>query len=224
MEDSERGSFRPAWIVVGIVTCVVFGSTVNQCLTCARAPEPTIAIIDVAGEPFLAPEEEGPSQPPIDIAPKLPPPVKGSAFEPERPPGLADHEDLTFDKLASYQYEVQDVKEGAALPEQIPASVKALDGRKIAIRGFMIPYRNDGDQVSEFILLRNQGLCCFGIVPRMNEWIHVRMAPGEFAPYATDVPLTVFGELEIGEAYENKVLMSLYRMESTCVIAPPVYR
>jgi len=224
MEDTDRGSFRPAWIVVAIVTCVVFGSTVNQCLTCARAPEANLAVFDVEGEPFLAPEEEGPSQPPIDIVPKPPPLPTDSAFKVERPPGLEDHEDLTFDKIAGYQYEVKSAEEAAEEPEQIPASIRALHGRKIAIRGFMVPYRNDGDQVSEFILLRNQGLCCFGIVPRMNEWIHVRMAPGESAPYAIDVPITVFGKLEVGEVYENKALMSVYRMESTCVIAPPVYR
>jgi hypothetical protein len=218
---------RPFWISIAIVTCVVTGSAMNRCLTCAqplRAAAPPVA--PVAGDPFL---EEAPR----DIEPK---PKPAPVAETPKPAGLEDHEDLTFDKLASYQYQVEDLKDGQVPKDQIPASVRALQGRKIAIKGFMIPYRNDGENVTEFILLRNQGLCCFGIVPRMNEWIHVRMAPGCHAPYATDVPLTVFGALDVGEAYEKGgigpggyrkglgPLMSLYRMESTRVIAPPVFR
>ena len=138
--------------------------------------------------------------------------------------GIEDHEDLTFDKLGSYPYEVFELKEGVTPREQIPASVKELDKRRIAIKGFMLPYRNNGESVTEFILLRNQGLCCFGMVPRMNEWVHVTMAEGTGAPYAVDLPITVFGTLAVGEVYEKNVLMSLYRMESTVVVVPPVYR
>ena len=50
-----------------------------------------------------------------------------------------------------------------------------------------------GEDVVEFVLVRNQGACCFGVVPRMNEWIHVTMAPETTAPYAVDIPITVFG-------------------------------
>lgn len=224
---------RPTWIAVAIVTCVIFGSTVNKCLTCGQpvvhaAPPVTVE----QGTPFV--EERGPGGEeamrafePMPRAPAPPP-------EPiARPPGLEDHEDLTFDKLASYPYEVFELKKGETPKEQIPASVKELDGKKIAIRGFMLPYRNNGESVTEFILLRNQGLCCFGTVPRMNEWVHVTMAEGTGAPYALDVPITVFGTLAAGEVYEwhagsdgveKGVLMSVYRMESTVVVVPPVYR
>jgi hypothetical protein len=87
--------------------------------------------------------------------------------------------------------------------------------------------------VTEFILLRNQGLCCFGTVPRMNEWVHVVMAEGTHAPYAMDLPITVFGTLSVGEVYEwqtgrdgveRGILMSVNRMTGTAVIVPPVYR
>ncbi len=214
---------RPTWIAVAIVTCVIFGSTVNKCLTCGPGTKAEAAPIVVReGKPFVGvkgPGEEGMLT--FEPRPKAPPPEP--VVEP-KPVGLEDHEDLTFDKLASYKYEVHERIEGVPPVEQIPASVRELDGRKIAIKGFMLPYRNDGENVTEFILLRNQGLCCFGTVPRMNEWIHVKMAPGKGAPYSIDVPITVFGALAVGEEYEKNVLMSLYRMESTAVVVPPVYR
>jgi len=212
---------RPTWIAVAIITCVVFGSTMNKCL-CGRSLDQEAAAqpIEVNDGTALV-EEKGPGEggEPLPAAA----PAKDAVAEP-KPAGLEDHEDMTFDKLASYKYEVHERVEGVPLPDQIPASVKDLDGRKIAIKGFMLPYKNDGENVTEFILLRNQGLCCFGTVPRMNEWVHVKMAPGKGAPYSIDIPLTVFGTLKVGEEYEKNVLMSLYRMESTAVIVPPVFR
>jgi hypothetical protein len=213
---------RPTWIAVAIVTCVIFGSTVNRCLTCGQpVVTPRTAAVGVEpGTSFVAaPAAAGE---PITFEPK--PKPKPEPVKEPKPPGLEDHEDLSFDKLASYAYEVHELTPDLEIDTQLPASVKELKGKKIAIRGFMLPYRNDGEYVTEFILLQNQGLCCFGRVPRMNEWVHVTMAPGKGAPYALDVPLTVFGTLDVGEVYEKNVLMSLYRMEASTVIVPPVYR
>jgi hypothetical protein len=237
--DGDHGTFRPVWITVSIVTCVIVGSTLNRCLTCGEAVPVHVPVASVSGEPFL---KRGPPDPPdtgsegamrtIEPRPQPPPPTVDTAPQP-RPPGLLDFEDLTFDKLASYAYDMPELIDGKVAKQQIPASVRDLDGRKVAIRGFMVPYRNEGEVVTEFILLRNQGLCCFGIVPRMNEWIHVRMKPGEGAPYAVDIPITVFGALEVGEMCEKGLLgpdqpyakalgalMSVYRMEGTAVLAP----
>jgi hypothetical protein len=216
---------RPTWIAVAIVTCVIFGSTVNKCLTCgpgAKAEAKPRVVRE--GRPFVGAKGRGEEGEMLAFEPRPRQPAPEPPAEQPKPAGLEDHADLTFDKLASYKYEVRERVEGAAPLEQIPASVKELDGKKFAIKGFMLPYRNDGENVIEFILLRNQGLCCFGTVPRMNEWIHVKMAPRTGAPYSIDIPITVFGTLAVGEEYEKNVLMSLYRMESTFVLVPPVYR
>jgi hypothetical protein len=224
----ERGSFRPGWIAVAIVTCVLFGSTMNRCLTCGKPLDAAEPVVPEAGTPFV--QEQKPAQ---TWEPKPKPPEPEPAAKPQ---GLEDYEDVTFDKLGSYKYEMEELHEGDAPKEQIPDSIHALSGRKIAIKGFMIPYRNNGESVTEFILLRNQGLCCFGTVPRMNEWIHVAMAPGKGAPYAMDVPITVFGTLDVKETWDKSkdpdpatgtrrlILMSVYRMEAVAVIVPPVYR
>ena len=33
-QDRQKGAARPLWIAVAVVTCVLFGSTINKCLTC----------------------------------------------------------------------------------------------------------------------------------------------------------------------------------------------
>ena len=213
---------RPKWIAVAIVTCVIFGSTVQKCLTCGAPAHAALPIPVEDGKPLIT----------TDIEP-MPRPAAPPPAPEERPKGLDDHEDVSFDRLSSYAYEVFELKRGDTPKEQIPASVKDLDGKKVAIKGYMLPYRNVGEGVVEFILLRNQGLCCFGTVPRMNEWVHVIMAEGTSAPYAMDLPITVFGTLSIGEVHEwqtgkdgveHGILMSINRMSGTVVVVPPVYR
>jgi len=218
----ESGVFRPAWVAVALVSCVLVGTAVQRCLFCAAPPGEDAAPppAEVRGAPIDAPAVPAPA--PADLTPV---PMRKGPPEPERPAGLEDHQDLGFDKLAGFLYEFElAAREDEKKKDQIPQSVHDLDGRKIAIKGFMIPLKSDGTAVEEFVLVRNQGACCFGIVPRMNEWVHVRMASGKSAPYAVDIPLTVFGTLEVGETYQNKLLMSVYRLEATHVIEPPLYR
>ncbi|MGH7162583.1 MAG: hypothetical protein ACREID_03790, partial [Planctomycetota bacterium] len=66
--------------------------------------------------------------------------------------------------------------------------------------------------------------CCYGVMPRMNEWVHVKMAPGKKAKFAIHVPLVAYGTLAVGEQIEDGIVMSLYRMESTEVTEPPLFR
>jgi hypothetical protein len=152
------------------------------------------------------------------------PAAVSSAPEPEpvpddAPQSLLLNYDLTFDDLASYRYEYPEDGRNPK-KDQIPAKILKLDGKPISIKGFMIPLKVRGEDVTEFVLVRNQHACCFGIVPAMNEWIHVIMDPERFAPYAIDIPITVFGKLEVGESFENGLLMSIYRMQSNQVDEP----
>ncbi|MHC4819071.1 MAG: DUF3299 domain-containing protein [Planctomycetota bacterium] len=243
MSKAQKGVVRPLWIGTAVVTCVVFGSTVNKCLTCFSPPPPPTAgeAAFVRGERLDAPVAPVAvaDDPAIEIGETIPATVgewgetaapaaetvaRGAEPAPDtEPQSLLVHLDLTFDDLASYRYEYP---EDGKTPkkDQIPAKILGLDGTRIAIKGFMIPLKNDGEEVVEFVLVRNQNACCFGIVPAMNEWIHVKMNPEEVAPYAIDIPITVFGKLEIGETYENELLMSIYRMQSNNVVEPVILR
>ena len=243
MSKAQRGVIRPLWIGTAVVTCVVIGSTINKCLTCFSPPPQgdAAATALVRGERLDAPVEPVATadEPAIEIGAAMPAMI-GECGEPARPAAetvatapepapdiepqsMFVHLDLTFDDLASFGYEYPEDGR-AAKKDQIPAKILKLDGRRIAIRGFMIPLKNDGEDVVEFVLVRNQNACCFGIVPAMNEWIHIKMDPEKVAPYSIDIPITVFGKLEVGETYENELLMSIYRMQGNQVVEPVVLR
>ena len=78
----------------------------------------------------------------------------------------------------------------------------------------------NGDKATSFILARNQATCCYGIVPRLNEWMFVQMKKGASTDAIMDVPLTVFGTLSVGEEKKQNQAWNLYRMVSDKVLIP----
>jgi hypothetical protein len=131
---------------------------------------------------------------------------------------------IDFDELASFDYAVPDDSAGVETvaveeEEKIPASIRALDGRLVRLKGFMLPTRLEAGLTKEFLLMRDQSMCCFGVVPRINEWVSVRMAGGGVRPLM-DQPVTVFGTLRVGATFENGMLVGLYRMEGEDLAGP----
>ena len=142
------------------------------------------------------------------------------------PPG---YERVGFETLSAFPFEVtRDLAEGtnrvatgaAASRPAIPAAVKALDGRLVAIQGFLLPVKMNNGLAFEFLLLRNQNLCCFGSIPKINEWITVE-AKGEGVKPIMDQPLTVLGRLHVGEIREQGYLVGLYRLDAERICLPP---
>ena len=123
---------------------------------------------------------------------------------------------LGFDKLASYKF-IPPAFDPAADPkavpptgnEQIPAQVKGWSGKKAIVTGFMLPVKMDGGLVTEFLLVKDPMLCCYGVMPNMNEWVVVRMVKGGVKPMM-DVPLSFLGELKVGAMYENGYMTGVY--------------
>jgi len=120
-----------------------------------------------------------------------------------------------FDRLAGYDYEASAATlaaEGKAGATAIPQSIRALDGTEVAVRGFMLPLKIDGGLVREFLLMRDQSMCCFGIVPNINDWVSVSMSPPGVKAIM-DQPVIIFGTFDVGEVYDHGMLSSIYRME-----------
>jgi hypothetical protein len=93
----------------------------------------------------------------------------------------------------------------------VPAAIKALNGKQISIRGFMLPLDLDQTGVGEFMLNGSLDMCYFGAPVRMNEWVLVKMS-GTKRTRFTHLPIVVNGQLEVGEQMKNGRVMSLYRM------------
>lgn len=132
----------------------------------------------------------------------------GRAAEPASSPG---YEEVGFDRLAGYSYTPPDA-DAAPVPNQIPEKIKALDRRKVAVTGFMLPTKMDKGLVTEFLLVKDPMMCCYGVVPKVNEWIVVKMNGPGVKPLM-DLPLTFEGRLHVGELFENGYLTGLYLLE-----------
>lgn len=125
------------------------------------------------------------------------------------------YQTVSFAQLSDYEYEVPDplTNGGVAGANVIPAKVKALDGRKLAVRGFMLPLDLDQNGVSQFLLNGSFDMCYFGAPVKMNEWILVTMKGGKKTPF-THLATLVYGTLSVGEEIKNGRVMSLYRMQA----------
>jgi len=124
---------------------------------------------------------------------------------------------LGFDQLASYAFTPPPFDPSAdpkATPpsgeEQIPASVKAWNGKKAVVTGFMVPVKMEKGLVTELLLMRNTMACCYGSVPNMNEWVVIKMKNG-IQPLM-DVPVAIYGSIKVGAMFENGYMTGLYEV------------
>jgi hypothetical protein len=133
-----------------------------------------------------------------------------------------------FDKLAGFPFKVTDdmiIGTGDALANsrdintQIPPSVKALDEKEVSITGFMLPTKVDDGKATEFLLLKNQSMCCYGLTPNLNEYVSVRLNGHGVKPIM-DRLITVSGKLHVGEMRQSRLLVGLYQLDGEKVDAP----
>jgi hypothetical protein len=126
-------------------------------------------------------------------------------------PAKADgYENVGFDRLAAFEYTPPETE--TAVKDQIPAKIKALDQRKVAVTGFMLPTKMDKGLVKEFLLVKDAMMCCYGAMPKVNEWIVVKMNGAGVKPLM-DLPITFEGKLRVGEMFENGYLTGVYLLE-----------
>lgn len=72
----------------------------------------------------------------------------------------------------------------AANSIEIPESAKALDGQKVFIKGFVYP-SSQIEGIRTFLLVRDEGSCCFGGDPKITERIQVTLADPRGMTYST---------------------------------------
>lgn len=160
------------------------------------------------------------------------PTVAGSAVPAEpnesvTPPTAAGEPyTLGFDKLSAFTYEMPpdllDTNQPAVSKpsDQIPAAVRAFDKKDVALKGFMLPLKVEAGLVTELLILRDQSMCCYGAVPKINEWVSVKMA-GKGVKPVMDQAVTLIGKLHVGEVRENGYLVGIYQMEGEKIANPP---
>ena len=133
--------------------------------------------------------------------------------------------DVSFDRLASFDYEMPEdlteevVGETEGSSDQIPASIRDLNEKSIALKGFMLPLKVEEGLVTEMLIMRDQSMCCYGTVPKINEWVSVKME-GKGVKPVMDQAVTLFGKLKVGEIRENGYLVGIYEMDGDRMDGP----
>jgi hypothetical protein len=101
-----------------------------------------------------------------------------------------------------------------------PESTQSLDGERVAIVGYMIPldWVPGEDRITSFMLVRDFAQCCFGGMPRPDEWIDVITPLGESAGFYAYRPVRVIGKMRVGlDRPADAMVASVYQMVATDV-------
>jgi hypothetical protein len=144
----------------------------------------------------------------------------GLAADESPRPDFASYKALPFDRLAAFPYGLagQDsvwgspgtgFKQGAP---KIPDDILAFNGAKAYVTGYMIPLDLMAGMVHSFALVRSRMSCCYGQAPKLNEWVLIDLPKGKHTYLAQDVPLDVYGTLEVGERKEHGQVIGIYHM------------
>ena len=125
---------------------------------------------------------------------------------------------LPFDVLSGFKYDTYEVLDevhgGRPLTKSddvIPPHVKAYDGRKVLVEGYIMPLRLKKGLVTEFLLFRDQAACCFGDKAKMNHYMRVKVTDKGFEP-GSMMTHKVWGTLAVGEIYVQDYLTGIYQM------------
>ncbi|HEY5312127.1 MAG TPA: DUF3299 domain-containing protein [Pirellulales bacterium] len=100
--------------------------------------------------------------------------------------------DINFDDL---KFEIE--KGQPFVRSMLTPKIVALDGRRVRIRGYMLPsFQQTG--LTQFVLVRDNLQCCFGPGAALYDCLLVEMEPGRSADF-TIRPVAVEGTLAIRE-------------------------
>lgn len=102
------------------------------------------------------------------------------------------------------------------LEDPFPPHVKAIDGKYIIVKGFMLP-GVDFEGITDFHMVRSLWGCCFGAPPRVNELILVRTPGGEGLRYTYNT-LEIVGKVEVKFELLDGLIEDLYRMQAESII------
>lgn len=218
-----------------VLAVVVTACSPEQERSSATAPASQVAVQGEPIKPLVPPQEPAASQATAsavavasEVAKQDPVQVAVAPAAQVIRSGDQDYLAVGFDWLASYTFEVSDdlleakgdAKELAEKTNrQIPEAIRKLNEQTVAVKGYMLPLKVEQGAVTEFLLMRDQSMCCFGTVPKINEWVSVKTI-GKGVKPIMDEPVTIFGKLHVGEMRENGYLVGIYRMDGEKLAGP----
>jgi hypothetical protein len=98
----------------------------------------------------------------------------------------------------------------------MPDWLKSLDGKRIVLRGYMIPEFSE-TELPGFAIARDLELCCFGRDPKPYDVFQVKMARGTTTDYIHQRPFDVVGVFHISQDPETWI-DGMYSIDDAKVI------
>lgn len=114
---------------------------------------------------------------------------------------------VNFKDLSTYQPSYADGK------VQFAPEVAELDGKPIYIKGYMYPTRQKFG-ISEFVLVKDTGQCCFGGQPKLTDMVVVRFEDGMTVNHREQQLVGVGGVFRAVAAHSGE-LTAIYTIEGT---------
>ncbi|HBB75725.1 MAG TPA: hypothetical protein DC048_14920 [Planctomycetaceae bacterium] len=139
----------------------------------------------------VGPTETPPSRPAATATDESAP-VPAPSPSVARPSPGAGPAEITFDDIKL------DLAKGAPFRREVLTDrVTGLDGRRVRIRGYILPsFQQSG--LTQFVLVRDNQECCFGPGAALHDCIVVRMQPGRTADFSIR-PVAVAGTFRVAE-------------------------
>lgn len=114
---------------------------------------------------------------------------------------------LRFEDVSSWPYQ-----DGL---KSCPEAVRKLDGKKVAMIGFMLPI-DQVEHIKEFLLVQSLWACCYGTPPDINGIVRVVMNGDKRTDYQFD-PVLVTGTFRVKESREDGYCVDIYQLEAESV-------
>lgn len=139
--------------------------------------------------------------------------VPNRTFQAEGPTGAlrVSYDDLDLLKVLN----MEPVPETAV--DHFPSWLSALNGRMIRVRGFMYP-TFEATGIQQFVLARDNQICCFGRDPKVYDLIAVDLKPKSTTNYIANRPFDVVGRFRIEMLADGGKPYGLYWLEDAEVI------
>ncbi len=122
-------------------------------------------------------------------------PADGQAYE------------VALQKLGNFQY---DPDKG-----EIPDDVKALNGIKVRIKGYM-QLVSESDNITRFQLVPDRFACCFGQPPQIQHTSMVSCPAGKSVKYFPDM-VWVEGTLKVGEQRDEGFVLAIFEVTANSI-------
>jgi hypothetical protein len=180
----------------------------------------------LAGAPIEGVERTGAAagDAPAEAPVSAPVPAAALAAAPPLPPTSAATAPLALDFERLAAWDVPKIR----LPRQLPPApeaIQALHGRRVALSGYLVPDRmGDGHRLLTALFIKHLAACCFGTIPKLNEWVHLEIAPDAAIEFNLRRPARVEGVFLVGPHSTGEVSHSLYRIVATRITEDEEYR